>query len=30
MLNIHHVVDHAGGVFRFDITMFKDHPNGVV
>ena len=30
MLTIHHVVDHAGGVFRFDITVFKDQPNAVV
>jgi hypothetical protein len=24
MLNIHHVVDPVGGVYRFDIAMFRD------
>jgi hypothetical protein len=30
MLSIHHVVDPAGGIFRFDIIMFKDQPYRVV
>ena len=30
MLSIHHVVDPAGGVYRFDITMFRGQPNAVV
>jgi hypothetical protein len=30
MLSIHHVVNPDGNVLRFDITMFRDRPDGII